>query len=133
MDRRRKKYKRIKYEFAADLQVKAEDICGKLFPHIRLGYFKCFRSYNSACRGTIARCHGLAKIMQETIECPAFYAIEFLSEKFDKLSKEDQSKTIIHELMHIPKNFGGGFKHHDYVTNRNVDKMYEEYKNADNR
>ena len=128
---RRRRQKRIKYEFAPDLQVKAEDICVKLFPNIKLGYFKCFRSYHSGSRGTIARCHGLPKIMQETIECPAFYAIEFLSEKFDKLSEEEQTKTIIHELMHIPKNFGGGFKHHNYVTNKNVDKMYKEYKTAD--
>ena len=128
MGRRQKKQKRIKYELAPDLQVKAEDICSVLFPHIKLGYFKCFRSFGSSAFRTVARCHGLAKIMQKAIECPAFYAVEFLSEKFDKLSESDQIKTIIHELMHIPKNFGGGFKHHDYVTNKNVDKMYEEYK-----
>ena len=30
--------------------------------------------------------------------------------------------------MHIPKTFGGGFKHHDYVTDENVNKCYKEYK-----
>ena len=37
-------------------------------------------------------------------------------------------KTIIHELMHIPKTFGGGFKHHNFVTEKNVNKFYKAYK-----
>jgi predicted metallopeptidase len=56
----------------------------------------------------------------------AFYAIEFLA-RFDKLSKEEQDKVIIHELMHVPKSFGGGFRHHDYVEEKNVDILYEMY------
>lgn len=66
--------------------------------------------------------------MQKAIGIRAVYALEFLSERFDKLDKEEQIKVIIHELMHIPKTFGGGFKHHDFVTERNVNKMYKEYK-----
>ena len=125
---RKKKRKIIGYEFALDLQEKAEEIVLELFPHVKLGFFKCFRSFGSASRRTIARCHGLAKIMQKTLSCSAHYAIEFISERFDKLSKEEQIKVIIHELMHIPVNFGGGFKHHDYVTTKNVEKMYKNYK-----
>ena len=41
---------------------------------------------------------------------------------------EEQIKIIIHELMHIPKCFGGGFKHHDFVTEKSVNKYYKEYK-----
>ena len=43
------------------------------------------------------------------------------------MSPEDKTKTLIHELMHIPKTFGGGFIHHDVVHERNVNKMYEHY------
>jgi len=125
----RKKRKIIGYEFALDLQQKAEEISQALFPHVKLGFFKCFRSSGSASRRTIARCHGLAKIMQKAIGCPAHYAIEFISERFDKLSEEEQIKVIIHELMHIPQNFGGGFKHHNYVNNKSVGEMYRNYKN----
>ena len=125
--KKRKKNKVIAYEFAPDLQSTAENICRVLFPHNKLDFFKCFRSFGSSSRGIIARCHGLAKIMQKTIGCGAYYAIEFISEKFDKLSDEEETKTIIHELMHIPNNFGGGFKHHNYVTERTVNKMYKEY------
>ena len=64
--------------------------------------------------------------MQKAMGVEAFYAIEFLA-RFDKLSKEEQDKVIIHELMHVPNSFGGGFRHHDYVEERNVDILYEMY------
>ena len=117
----------MKYEFAEDLQNIAIEVSKKLFPHIDVSRVKCFRSYGSSSKNTIARCHALGKIMQKAIGIKAVYAIEFLSEQFDKLSEEDKIKTIIHELMHIPKSFGGGFKHHNYVTERNVNKFYKAY------
>jgi predicted metallopeptidase len=118
----------MKYEFASDLQDIAEEISNLLFPHIQIERVKCFRSYGSSTKRTIARCHALGKIMQKTIGVKAFYSLEFLSEKFDKLKFEDKVRTIIHELMHIPKTFGGGFKHHNYVTDKNVEIMYRAYK-----
>ena len=119
----------MKYEFASDLQSMAEDICSNLFPHVKCARIKCFRSYGSSSRGTIARCHALGKLMQKAIGIKAVYALEFLSERFDKLDCEEQLKVIIHELMHIPKTFCGGCKHHNYVTERNVNKFYKDYKN----
>ena len=118
----------MKYEFAYDLQAIAEEISKLLFPHIRISNVKCLRSYGTSSRGTIARCHALGKFMQRAMRTEAFYALEFLSERFDKLEKEEQIKVIIHELMHIPKSFGGGFKHHDFVCDGNVNKYYREYK-----
>jgi predicted metallopeptidase len=118
----------MRYEFAPDLQRKADEISKLLFPHVKLDRIKCFRSYGTSSRRTIARCHALGKLMQRALYVDAFYALEFLAERFDRLSEKDQVKTIIHELMHIPKTFGGGFKHHDVVTDRNVNKVYEEYK-----
>ncbi|MFH1585512.1 MAG: putative metallopeptidase [archaeon] len=117
----------MKYEFALDIQEKAREISLLLFPHIKIGFVKCIRSYGSSTRRTIARCHGLGKVFQKAMGVHAFYVLEFLSERFDKLSKEEQIKVIIHELMHIPYAFGGGFKHHDYVTDRNVNKHYQLY------
>jgi predicted metallopeptidase len=119
----------MRYEFAEDLQKIAEDISRLLFPHVKLDYVRCLRSYGTSSRRTIARCHALGKLMQKAMGVKAFYALEFLSERFDKLSEEDQIKTIIHELMHIPKSFGGGFKHHDHVTEKNVNIMYKTYIN----
>jgi len=118
----------MKYEFAPDLQLIAEEVCRFLFPHVQASRIKCFRSYGSSSRRTIARCHTLGKLMQRAMGVRAFYAIEFLSERFDKLPEHEKVKTVIHELMHIPKTFGGGFRHHNFVTERNVNKMYKEYK-----
>ncbi len=122
----------MKYEFAEDLQKKAEEISRILFPHVDLVNVKCFRSYGTSSRGTIARCHGLGKLMQSALLRKAFYALEFLSERFDKMDEEEQTKVIIHELMHIPKCFGGGFKQHHLVTDRNVNKCYKEYQRRKN-
>jgi len=122
----------MKYEFAEDLQRLAEEISRMFFPHIDLSHVKCYRSYGTSSRGTIARCHALNKIMQKAIGIKAVYVLEFLFERFDKLDEEEKIKIVIHELMHIPKSFGGGFIHHNFVTDRTVNKVYMEYKHRKN-
>jgi predicted metallopeptidase len=98
--------------------------------HVDKSRVFCLRSHGSASRNTIARCHALPKVMQLSLKTDPVYVLEFISENFDRLSEEDKIKTVIHELMHIPKSFGGGFRHHDYVSRRNVDKFYERYRIA---
>jgi len=123
----------IKYYPAEDIKKEALNIIEKLnMNHIDLNSVFFFRSQGSKSRGTIARCHALGKLMQKALQRKAAYIIEVISERFDKMSEEDKTKTIIHELMHIPKSFGGGFKHHDYVCKKEVDKMYKRYKNENN-
>ncbi|MBS3092458.1 metallopeptidase [Candidatus Pacearchaeota archaeon] len=117
----------IKYEPAPDIQTKADEISKTVFPHVKLDRTKCYRSYGSSSRGTVARCHALGKLMQHTLNVKAHYALEFLSERFDKLDEEEKTKVIIHELMHIPKSFGGGFKHHDWVCDKNINMFYKQY------
>ncbi|MBU1129151.1 MAG: metallopeptidase [Nanoarchaeota archaeon] len=119
----------MKYIYAQDLQEKAEDFCRVLLPHVKIHRIKCFRSYGTSTKRTIARCHALGKIMQKALGVDAFYVLEFLAERFDKMKQQDKEKVILHELMHIPKTFGGGFKHHDWVTDKNIDKLYKEYEN----
>lgn len=116
----------MRYEYAPDLQIIAEEISRMLFPHIDMSRVKCFRSFGSSTKRTIARCHTVGKIMQMAIGVKAYYAIEFL-ELFDKQSDEEKIKTIIHELMHIPKAFGGGFRHHDWVCDKNINVHYKNY------
>ena len=122
----------MKYEYAEDLQKQAEEISKMFFPHVDLSNLKCYRSYGTSSRGTIARCHALNKIMQKAIGIKAVYVLEFLVERFEKLDNEEKLKVIIHELMHIPKTFGGGFIHHNIVNERNVNKCYAEYKKRKN-
>jgi predicted metallopeptidase len=118
----------MRYEFAADIQKIAEEISRILFPHIQISRLRCFRSHGSSSRRTIARCHTIGKLIQKAMDVPAFYVLEFLSERFDKLDKEEQVKVIIHELMHIPNTFGGGFRHHDWVCDRNISRCYRAYR-----
>ena len=117
----------MRYEYAFDLQRIAEDVSRRMFPHVKINRIKCFRSYGSSTRRTIARCHALGKLMQLGMGVDAFYALEFITEKFEKLSDKEKVKVIIHELMHIPETFGGGFKHHDVVTDRHVNLVYDSY------
>jgi len=118
----------MKYVYAPDLQKIAEDVCLVLFPHVKLDRMKCYRSFGTNSKRTIARCHAIGKLMQMALGVDAYYPLEFLAERFDNLSEEDQLRVIIHELMHIPKTFGGGFRQHDWVKEENVEKFYREYK-----
>jgi predicted metallopeptidase len=124
----KKRSQRITYELAGDIQARFEDIVRTLnLRYIDPGKVVCIRSFGSSARRVIARCHGMSKILQVAMRVKAFYALEFISERFDRLSDDDQENTIIHEMMHIPKNFGGGFRFHNHVTVKNVVGMLEEY------
>lgn len=122
----------MKYEIDHNIQWIAEDIIKKLdLDHIDIERMICVKSNGSKSIETVARIHGLSKIMQKALRTKAVYAIEFISENFDKLEHEEKIKTIIHELLHIPKNMGGGFRNHrPYVTRRSVDKAFKKYKES---
>ena len=118
----------IKYFEAPDVEQVMKDLVITLgFSHIEVDRVGCVRSRGSMAYRTIARCHGMPKILQLGMKTRPFYVIEVISEQFDKMDFENKIKTIIHELMHIPKNFGGGFRHHDFVTKGNIEKMYKTY------
>lgn len=118
----------IKYEQAYDLRKMAERIVGVLnWYWIDLENVGFLRSYGSSSRGTIARCHALGKAMQMAMGRKGYYLIEVISRRFDKMNFRDQEKVMIHELMHIPKTFGGGFKHHNIVNDKSVNAAYERY------
>ena len=122
----------IKYQLALDIQEIVNELI-VLFPHIKLDSLVCIRSFGSSSKVTIARCYALGKAMQLALNRGGFYVIEVISKKFDKLSNEEKIKTIIHELMHIPKSFGGGFRHHDYVCDKNINEEYQRYINLKSR
>ena len=119
----------MKYLEAPDLQVRMEEIVRLLnMEHVDVERVKCFRSKGSSTRRTIARCHTIGKLMQKAMNAKAHYAIEFL-EIFDKMPSVEQDKVIIHELLHIPKTFGGGFRQHDFVCEDNVKILHEKFVN----
>ncbi len=119
----------MKYEYAPDIKERTDDIVKTLgMEHVDLERIECLRSFGSSTRRTIARCHTIGKLMQKAMKTKAFYAIEFL-EIFDKMKREEQDKVIIHELLHIPKTFGGGFRQHDFVCEENVEVLHEKFRN----
>jgi len=123
----------MKYEYASDIRERMIEIAQALdMNHIDLDRVECLRSFGSSSRRTIARCHALGKVMQKAMKTKAFYTIEFL-EIFEKMPRNEQDKVIIHELMHIPKTFGGGFRQHDFVCEQNVELMHERFVNYKKR
>ena len=98
--------------------------------HVLLEHLSFLRCNGSKSYRTIEICHALGKAMQIGMgRKKGFYLIEVISERYDKLSIEEQIKVIIHELMHIPKTFGGGFIHHDKVHEESVENIYNNYCN----
>lgn len=122
----------IQYEVADDIGTAIKDIIQKLhMTHVDGSRVVCVRSRGSTSKRVIARCHGLSRIMQLALKQKPHYVIEVVSERFDWLSKEEQTKVLIHELMHIPHSFGGGFRaHRPHVTKKRVEMMYKKFVEA---
>lgn len=119
----------MRYIPAPDLKNRTNEVINLLnLHHLDANRIECLRSFGSSSKHTIARCHALGKLMQKAMQTRAFYAIEFL-ERFDRMPKSEQDRVIIHELMHIPKTFGGGFRHHDFVCQKNIDILYQRFTN----
>ncbi len=120
----------IEYYKAPDIKERIQEIIDILkFEHVSLDRVYCIRSRGSGAKHTIARIHGLGRIWQEAIGIKPTYIIEVIHELFDYYPKEAQDKTLIHEIMHIPQSFKGGFRHHkNHVTTKNLDTWYRRYK-----
>ena len=119
----------IEYHLAEDIDVRVKEILRRLkMTHVDETRLICLRSKGSGSRRVIARCHGLSRILQLALNKKPHYVIEILSERFDQLSKEDQTKVLIHEILHIPHSFGGGFRSHKpFVTRAKVQRMYDQF------
>jgi len=94
--------------------------------HIKKNNIHCIRSFDAKTRA-YARIWGMAKLFKEVVGLEPHYIIEVNGRRFDKLSERDQIKTLIHELMHIPKTFSGALlshrgPHHE-ISDREVEKI----------
>ena len=119
----------IEYFPAPDVMERIEEIVDLLrFEHVNLENLHCVRSRGSQAKRTIARIHGRSRIWQAVGLEPS-YVIEIIAERFDKLTYDDQDRTLIHELLHIPHGFKGGFRHHrNYVNAETVETWYRRYR-----
>lgn len=103
---------RVDWVKAADIEKRVKDLIATLdLSWVKKKNVHCFRSKYSKTRAA-ARIWGLSRIWQKALETEPSYIIEVISEKFDKLSKTDQDKILLHEIAHIPKNFSGSLVPH---------------------
>jgi len=122
----------IKYYEAPEIKKQVDQLAQECdFFHVVPQFVFCVRSRGSKARRTIARIHGLGKLWQGVLNMPPAYTIEVISEIYDKMCDEDKEKTLIHELMHIPGGFSGGFRpHKGYVERKMVEEVYAKMKKA---
>ncbi len=117
----------MKYEKAPEIQAMIEVLVKKLnFAHVKTEYVHCIRSFDAKTRA-IARIWGMPKLFSEVAGLEPHYIIEVNSRRFDRLSSREQIKTLIHELMHIPKTFSGALLSHKgryhRINEREVEKI----------
>ena len=117
---------------AGEIKKDIEQILKTLdFPHIDPSRVFCFRTQGSKSR-SYARIWSMPKIFQRALNIKPAYIIEVLSKYYDKLDDDSKKKVLIHELLHIPKNFSGALLPHrsrHRHLQAEVNKLFKEYKN----
>lgn len=97
-------------------------------PHVMGDRIIAFRSFGSKGRA-IARIWSLPTVWQLALKIESHYVIEVISERFDRMSLDDQYRTLIHELMHIPKTFSGALVPHrnrgHHINHHNVEILFK--------
>jgi predicted metallopeptidase len=122
----------MEFNRGKDIQLKLSRIQAKLrLPWIDTKRIVCFRSHGSKARAR-ARIWSFPRIWQLALNLPPHYCLEIISEKFDSLKPDDQTRIIIHEIMHIPKNFSGALLPHRgrgrvVINARSVEQLFKLY------
>jgi predicted metallopeptidase len=123
--------KKLEWEDADEVKEDVKKILKVLdFPNVDSSRIFCFRTYGSKSR-SYARIWAMPKIFQRALNIQPAYIIEVLSRYYDKLNSDEQKKVLIHELLHIPKNFSGALlphrtRHRHLQTE--VNKLFAQYK-----
>ena len=123
----------MEFVLAPELKSDIKRIVLKLeLTYINVDNIVPFKSFGSKSRA-IARIWSLPKICQIALNTDAHYCIEVVSERFDRLSQPDKEKVIIHELLHVPKNFSGALLPHRQrskrIDRRTIEKLYVQLHN----
>jgi len=106
------KNKSVEWNNAPDIKKRVSTMVSNIgLDWIKKGRVYCFRSRNSKTRA-YARIWGLSRIFQLAMDIKPAYVLEVISERFDKLNKNEQDKVLLHELAHIPKTFSGSLLPH---------------------
>lgn len=101
------------------------------FPQIKINQIFCLRSFGAKSRAR-ARIWSFPHIWQLVLKEKPYYIIEVLSQHFDHLSEDDKTRVLIHELMHIPKNFSGALVPHrgihKQINQHTVEVLFKQFK-----
>src|SRR5690242_19757834 len=121
----------LEWEKAIDVKKMVKEILKTIsLPYIDPKKIFYYRTHGSTSR-SYARIWSFPKIFQHALELDPYYVIEVLSKYFDKLTYDEQVKVLIHELLHIPKNFSGALLPHR-SNGRHLDRLanmlFKEYK-----
>ena len=122
----------MEFTLAPDIQKKLTAVLKNIdMPHVKADQLVAFRSYGSKSRA-IARIWALPRIWQMALNLKPHYCIEVLSHRFDRMSDRQQIRVLIHELLHIPKNFSGALlphrsRHKNGINSRNIEKFFHEF------
>lgn len=121
----------MEWEKAPDIKQNLSHILTTIdLPYIDLKKITCYRTNDSTSR-SYARIWSFPKIFQDALSLEPHYVIEVLSKYYDRLDHDEQMKVLIHELLHIPKNFSGALLPHK-TRSRHLGKtanaLFKEYK-----
>ena len=124
----------MKYAPAPEIKAQISYLVEELkFDHIKIDQIYCIRSFDAQTRA-IARIWGMAKLFSEVAGIPPTYIIEVNAKRYDKQSEREKMKTLIHELMHIPKTFSGALLSHKgphhRINDREVEKILKNRHNG---
>lgn len=117
----------VRYLRAPDMERIVRKIVESLpMHHVDPSRIRCVRSFHSKSQKTHARIHTASKAFFTGIGTSPTYVIEFVSNNFDKLSEAEKIKVILHELLHIPKSFGGGIVSHNKINfDEECERLYK--------
>ena len=121
------------WQDAHDVKQEVADIIKYIdMSHINLNRIYFYRTTGSKTKA-YARTWSFPKIFQKALSVEPAYVIEVLSQHYDKLDDDKKKKVLIHELLHIPKNFSGALLPHQ-TRSRNINtlanQLFKEYKQA---
>ena len=122
---------KLEWEQAVDIKKDLIKIVKVLsFDHVDTSRIFTYRTQGSKARA-YARTWMMPKIFQHALSIKPAYVIEVLSKYFDNLSDDDKTKVLIHELLHIPKNFSGALLSHrgpGRHIHKDSNNLFKEYK-----
>ncbi len=120
----------MKYAPAPEIKQQIDVLVkGLNLTYIKAQNIHCIRSFDAKTRA-IARIWGMSRLFKEVAGIDPHYIIEVNAKRFDKQSDREKIKTLVHELMHIPKTFSGALLSHrgphHAINDREVEKLLKQ-------